>query len=217
MILAFGTVWCADFKYFNFRSSMVDYEQHKVTFIEVMHVDDHVTFDQFFEAMIHSDLFAARFRQLLSMHSEGLFFETPALNANNVLTRKCQFVLIPSGSFSNLTPDARAFKQKFGFCKHDVVRFSNINGDAELVAPCPSMEHKIYTHLANFCKFASKEQFNHLWRTTIKAFREHLARSGHTVWLSTHGLGISWLHLRIDLHPKYYHYEPFTRLQNETI
>lgn len=32
---------------------------------------------------------------------------------------------------------------------------------------------------------------------------------GGTVWLSTSGLGVYWLHFRIDARPKYYQYSEF--------
>ena len=32
-----------------------------------------------------------------------------------------------------------------------------------------------------------------------------------SVWLSTSGLGVYWLHVRLDSRPKYYTYEPYKR------
>ncbi len=29
------------------------------------------------------------------------------------------------------------------------------------------------------------------------------------VWLSTAGAGVSWLHVRLDTRPKYYHHGPY--------
>ena len=40
--------------------------------------------------------------------------------------------------------------------------------------------------------------------------RELLARIDYrTLWLSTSGLGVAWLHLRLDHEPKYYQYAPY--------
>ena len=30
-----------------------------------------------------------------------------------------------------------------------------------------------------------------------------------TTWLSTSGLGVYWLHVRLDSYPKYYTYRPY--------
>jgi len=33
--------------------------------------------------------------------------------------------------------------------------------------------------------------------------------SDRPTWLSTAGLGVYWLHLRLDSRPKYYRYQPY--------
>jgi hypothetical protein len=30
------------------------------------------------------------------------------------------------------------------------------------------------------------------------------------MWLSTSGLGVAWLHIRLDSTPKYYQHQPYT-------
>ena len=34
-------------------------------------------------------------------------------------------------------------------------------------------------------------------------------QDNENIWLSTHGLGIPWLHIRIDTIPKYYSYKNY--------
>ena len=36
-----------------------------------------------------------------------------------------------------------------------------------------------------------------------------MSQSDAPAWVSTSGLGVSWLHIRIDTRPKYYSYAPF--------
>lgn len=36
-----------------------------------------------------------------------------------------------------------------------------------------------------------------------------LGPTDYPIWLSTSGLGVYWLHMRLDRRPKYYTYEPF--------
>ena len=43
------------------------------------------------------------------------------------------------------------------------------------------------------------------WETAFLCIQEELNKYGK-IWISTSGLGISWLHLRISRVPKYYHY-----------
>jgi hypothetical protein len=35
--------------------------------------------------------------------------------------------------------------------------------------------------------------------------------SARPLWLSTSGLGVAWLHVRLDSRPKYYSYAPYRR------
>ena len=40
---------------------------------------------------------------------------------------------------------------------------------------------------------------------------EDLKKNGGTKWLSTHGLGVSYLHVRIDKYPKYYSFTEYRK------
>ena len=61
--------------------------------------------------------------------------------------------------------------------------------------------------MGNFFGSASdveQEQKILLIKTAIKLYQEQLEKlQGQTLWLSTHGKGVAWLHIRIDLTPKY--------------
>jgi len=91
--------------------------------------------------------------------------------------------------------------------------FTNLGGDASLVAPKPLPDGKDadlspFAHIAAFVRGATLEHTGIVWQMVTQ---EYLARlsSGKTAWLSTSGLGVYWLHFRIDARPKYYQYKPF--------
>jgi hypothetical protein len=46
-----------------------------------------------------------------------------------------------------------------------------------------------------------------LWRATAETLLDRI--SDTPTWLSTAGLGVIWLHLRLDSRPKYYSYRPY--------
>jgi hypothetical protein len=51
-----------------------------------------------------------------------------------------------------------------------------------------------------------------LWNATASSMLAKLEsdKQGDTpFWLSTSGLGVYWMHVRIDVAPKYYTYAPF--------
>ncbi len=55
---------------------------------------------------------------------------------------------------------------------------------------------------------APREQVDALF-VAVGALQSVRARSKDTLWLSTAGLGVDWLHVRIDSRPKYYRHGPY--------
>ncbi|WP_431688527.1 DUF6940 family protein [Hahella sp. NBU794] len=143
-----------------------------------------------------------------SADSSGYFWESPPLSSANE-SQACEFVLINSGPLTRLQPDWRPFAKPFRASRQSdlVAAFNNLGGDARLVAPRPQTKHCDYAHLARFIRNAPPQQVDAFW---IYLARETLARIGEQpVWLSTAGLGVSWLHARICVTPKYYRYAPY--------
>merc|ERR1712178_628268 len=70
---------------------------------------------------------------------------------------------------------------------------------------------QLYTHIASFFRQAPPEQQDRQWLTLARALDERLREVGRrtNVWVSTNGLGVSWLHMRLDLTPKYYQYKAY--------
>jgi hypothetical protein len=77
-----------------------------------------------------------------------------------------------------------------------------------------------YSHLAAFCRGASPAQVQAVLRMAVTAYAQRLSDnnnkknspSSSPVWFSTSGLGVAWLHFRLDSRPKYYTYRPFAKL-----
>jgi hypothetical protein len=40
---------------------------------------------------------------------------------------------------------------------------------------------------------------------------EELLQAGRRFWISTSGLGVPWVHVRLDSYPKYYQYRPYAQ------
>ena len=108
------------------------------------------------------------------------------------------------------TEDAPAatFAGHFGKHTGPVGRFSNFSGDAMLVVPAPLDANTDYSHLAAFVRGAPVSQQRAFWQAVGEAVRGSL--SERVLWLSTSGLGVYWLHVRLDSRPKYYTYQPYT-------
>ena len=134
---------------------------------------------------------------------EGYFWEVPPMTEKQ-LHKSFEFVLVNSPSLPRVKPSKLAFQQYFDKDKL-VVDFPNLSGDAHLVVPTPRGEDQVYTHLANFVRLASEDQIFAFWQAVGKAYK--IAMDSNSKWLSTAGLGVYWLHVRIDTRPKYYRHQ----------
>lgn len=138
---------------------------------------------------------------------DAFFWETPPVT-NKTVERPFEFVLVASSSLSHLTPDPSLFLTHFSFQRSGpVLTFPNLGGDAILVVPAPLADEQCYTHLARFLRNAPWTQVDVFWQCVGCAMRDTVSNA--PTWLSTAGMGVSWLHLRLDSRPKYYRYEPY--------
>ena len=138
---------------------------------------------------------------------DAFFWETPPVT-ERTLDRPFEFVLVQAASLSRLKPDPSPFMGQFSSQPaEEILTFPNLGGDAILVVPTPMAEPSCYTHLARFLRDAPRSQVDTFWRSSGLAMEKRI--SGLPTWLSTAGLGVSWLHLRLDSRPKYYRYEPY--------
>ncbi len=136
---------------------------------------------------------------------EAYFWEVKPFSVNT-LTDAFEFVIVNSTSLSRLRANRQPFEQYFG-TSESVVSFPNLGGDAQLIVPTPQQADEIYNHLASFVRSASEEQILAFWQKVGRVCQAALRDT--PLWLSTAGLGVSWLHLRLDKRPKYYRYQPY--------
>jgi hypothetical protein len=120
---------------------------------------------------------------------------------------ECVFVSCPL--LERMPPDPQAFAEHFR-AGADVVTFANLGGDAVLVAPGPDGPGSNFSHLASFARTASVRKQDALWKAVGEAMKRRIGM--RPVWLSTAGLGVAWLHVRLDDRPKYYRHLPYTRV-----
>jgi len=135
-------------------------------------------------------------------------WETPPITRHSS-TRAVEFVLVDSPQLARSVPDPHAFASHFEATDsgEEVAVFPNLGGDAFLVAPTPLAPLKAYPHLAAFVRTAPTEQQHKFWQTVGSTFADRLG--ARPLWLSTNGLGVAWLHARLDTRPKYYTFRPY--------
>ena len=125
-----------------------------------------------------------------------------------------EFAIIKTDKFDNVKPNYSAFSKYLfpngnrNFLQKPVVVFDNQDKSAVLISPVPYKENLDYSNLYTFLKNAPVMQIKTLFQTIA----EEIVRSElKTVWVSTSGLGVSWLHIRLDKKPKYYNYEKYKK------
>ena len=121
-------------------------------------------------------------------------------------------MLIRSDALARMAPDSDAFESQFGKGDAEVATFPNLGRDAVLVAPRIIGPPENYAHLAAFMRAAPATQQHALLRALGNASEEFLYNYDRRIWISTSGLGIAWLHIRLDIRPKYYQHQPYTRM-----
>jgi hypothetical protein len=136
-------------------------------------------------------------------------WETPAITTAS-LSSPFECALVDEPALVDTLADPSPFAEHIGVAgsgADTVVRFANLRGDAVLVVPREVGPRSSYGHLAAFARGAPVPQQHELWRQVAAAT---LARVGsRPVWLSTAGLGVPWLHVRLDDRPKYYAFAPY--------
>lgn len=146
---------------------------------------------------------------------EAFFFETPAASLET-LDSAFECVLVEGGTLAGLTPDPGPFRPQFDARPSEpVLTFPNLGGDAVLVVPAPIAAPACYTHLARFLRTGPAEQIDVFWSSVGSAMEGRL--SSKPVWLSTAGMGVSWLHLRLDSTPKYYRHGPYRAMRRASL
>ncbi len=136
------------------------------------------------------------------------FWETPPVTSATI-DRDFEFVLVDSQQLAGVRTDEQAFANHFATAEPDasVIEFSNLSGDATLVVPCPRGPPSAYSQISEFARRAPDDQQHQLWTLVGAALERQLGAK--PVWLSTSGLGVYWLHIRLDSAPKYYTHEPY--------
>lgn len=144
---------------------------------------------------------------ILEPGHEALFWETSP-SSQQARDQPLSFVTLPSTTLAQLQPDPRPFARQLQGAQH-AATFTNLSGDAVLVAPTQDPTGPGYPHLVAFLRHAPATQREALWIAVGAAIEDWWSTRPDPLWVSTSGLGVSWLHVRLDRRPKYYHHAPF--------
>lgn len=165
-----------------------------------------MTFSQVISRWRSDETFVAEWvAQLAAIPLDAYCFETPPLT-KALLNESFECVFVDSPALARLAADPRPFQEHFRKAGGSVA-FPSLGKDALLVAPSPVSDSTCYTHLACFLRSAAEEEACQLWRKVAEGLDVRLGDA--PLWLSTAGLGVSWLHIRLDTRPKYYRHRVY--------
>jgi hypothetical protein len=149
-------------------------------------------------------------------------FETKGVTSRNAPLKHFELVLVDAPELASFasTSDPHSFAEHLNCLPTDSAgcAFENLGGDAMLVAPKAwndATSVNVYGHLVAFIRGAPDRQVSQLWTLAARTFLERLTSVTEdvdkSVWFSTSGDGVAWLHFRLDERPKYYKYQPFAQ------
>ena len=184
-------------------------EEGRVQKVVIRHGGKELCYADAIAGWRHDRAFRACFMSLLADAPFSAFFwETPPVT-KSTLDRVFEFVLVSSPQLTGVHPNLHAFQSHFESA-HDnaeIVVFPSLGKDAFLVVPCPLESPSVYAHIASFTREAPVHQQHALWQKVGETMARRL--DARPTWLSTSGLGVFWLHVRLDSRPKYYCYRPY--------
>jgi len=129
---------------------------------------------------------------------------------------------VKSEELVNINQDYSAFKEHLNKAKKQFFcSFPSLKKDIKLIVPIPceneNNELLDYKNISEFAKNAPFDQFVELWSEAARVLEEEL-EDDKIIGLSTHGLGVYYLHVRIDINPTHYDYyqcEKYTKILKE--
>lgn len=147
-----------------------------------------------------------RLTEVLRGSFQSYFLEFAPI-APSTADHAAEFVLVDSPALARITPDSDAFRSVFARKPGEIVTSPNLSGDAVLVLPRPTGAD--WADLARFVRSAPAPLVDQLWTEVGAACVTWQDTREAPLWLSTSGLGVHWLHVRLDTAPKYYSHREY--------
>ncbi len=144
-------------------------------------------------------------KQLSAIPYQAYFWEMPPLTIAT-LQHNFECVFIDSPALGQVKANMQPFSHFFS-ATLPIVDFDNLGGDARLIAPCPMNQWLDFAHLAKFSRTVDPALQRALWRHVSQVLSHRL--NAEPLWVSTSGLGVYWLHIRLDSSPKYYTFSEY--------
>lgn len=180
---------------------------HRGQTFKIEEQEDYISLQRFLCLLMENNDFINWYNQVLANTDfDAFFWENKPVTIDN-LDEIYECTLVKSTTLAHVLPDQSTFDSYFKPHKN-AVAFPNLGGDAQLVVPCPmSPDSSTYTQIGSFVRQAPDHQITYFWQLVGKEMLDNIQSEPR--WLSTSGLGVYWLHVRVDSVPKYYQTEEY--------
>lgn len=179
-----------------------------------------LTWYNFLKLLNNSDFSLYFSRALLELgQDEPFFLECEPVSYQTMKTKIFRFAVLPAPQLIGKKADPKPFREHFAGIqqnRYTALAFPNLSGDCYLVTPyCAgeaTCQPDIFTHLGKFLaeSYDMTGLVTMLWSKLAETMLTVLKdNQDDRIWLSTHGLGVHWVHFRVSLVPKYYQYTEF--------
>jgi hypothetical protein len=129
------------------------------------------------------------------------FYETSVCDKK--MENEYNEIFIENNNLEKLEEDFSPFKEYIIKSKNKyALSFNNLSNDTILIIPIPK-NNKNFTTIKDFIYNASKTQQIFFWKKVSNEIKK-LLKKYDKIYVSAHGLGVSYFHLRLDTIPKYY-------------
>lgn len=155
-----------------------------------------------------NNIFIDSFIKLLSEFNpfNEYYIEFSPIKYNSIEHNIFEFILLKTSGFAS-NPDIKTFGiEKLNTNSNKIIWFQNPSNTALLIVPCYNHTYPIeeYIHIGKFIKSSNIKQKRKLIIKMFELYFKLLEQEpNNKLWLSTHGKGVGWLHIRIDKIPRY--------------
>jgi hypothetical protein len=173
--------------------------------------DQLLTYQQVIQYWKTSDEFRMFYNSILAnIDFEAFFWENRPVNMDTK-SAVYEFVLVRSHALAKVKANRKPFLNFFKNAKESVISFQSLGKNALLIVPLPIKEVDGFSHLATFVRDAKAAQIQAFWQKVGFELENRLNKD--FIWLNTSGLGVYWVHVRLDERPKYYTYKPYVNYE----
>lgn len=182
----------------------------EVTKLQFKNDGKYLTYHQTLTLWATNPSFRKSYWQSLIAHGgNGCLWEHPRLTPFSA-DKPYECVITRTENFSRFTATSGPFLTKMELGTR-VSTFPNLGGDSLLIVPNEPDENTDVNcrDLIAFCRTAPEEWLHEFWKRTGTEALKALADNSPRQFLSTHGFGVLWLHVRLEERAKYYNHQAY--------